>query len=274
MAIKFIKLYYPGQHEKKPKEDAWTLDEKHLIFAVADGVALYENIEYRNKYPNPSPAGKIAQKFCTYFVKYARHTNIKDAFKKANRAVLVLNKNRDRWNPEKAKLYYAATAAFGRIKGRYLEWGHICDAGIAAVAPNGEFMFLDDKCGSANNFTNPDMPSLSLSKYSDFFITLLSRTIYRNTTSSSKRELGYGIITGEKEAERFAVFQKTLLRKNIVYTIFTDGFSPYLKNKGFRNALVSLNPHRMNRIIRRLTQKGRKIKGLFRERTLIAFKII
>jgi len=267
-----LRLYLPdktGLHKSQPpKEDAWALERKRGIFVVADGVHLYKNIEYKGKYPNPSPAGRLAKKFCDVFVKYAKKNNLRTTFKNANRAVWIFNKNRDKATAiENTRVYYAATAAFAKLKDNLLEYGHICDASVSAISKKGKLLFWENNCGF-----NPDFPNWFTKGYSEFATALFNRTIFRNLTLPRGKKLGYGVITGEEAVETYAVFKKIKLRRGVVYVLATDGFTPYLKRQDFRKKLTTFDRKELKKFINGLSQKN-KNPNLKLEKTLIAFKI-
>jgi len=268
--MKILQLYYPDSRHIHPKEDAWAIDEKNKIFAVADGVGMQPGIEYKKIYPNPSSAGKLAQKFCDSFVKHAKNTSIQNAFRKANRLVFVFNKARDKFDITKAEVYYAATAAFGKVRGSYFEYGHICDAGALALDKSGKIIFWENKCHSDSIFENY-FGHLS-QQYSKLLYWYLERTILRNALGPNGEKLAYGVITGEKQAEKYAVFGKIKIKHSAVYILSTDGFDPFIRNKDFRRALLSLDKKIIELVMQKIIAKARNKKLYLSEKTLIAFK--
>ncbi len=265
--MKIIQLYFPHTHRPRlPKEDAWVVDAKNKIFAVADGVHLYKGIEYKKKYPRPSPAGKLAQKFCDVFVRNARRGMLKNAFRKANRSVFIFNKNRDKYSVfQNASCYYAATAAFLRICSRRVEYGNICDAGVAAIGPDGRLLFWNRDHTHHHGF--------DLSRYSEMDRTFLLRTVFRNAVGARGEKKGYGVVTGERAAEIYVRYGKANLRKNAVYLLATDGFEMYLSDLGFRKALFSFDKKKIYAAMTLLQKANKNNDEFFRERALVAVKI-
>jgi hypothetical protein len=253
---------------KLPKEDAWAIDRKNGIFAVADGVHLLKGIEYKGKYPRISRAGTLSQIFCDNFLKFARTQKMGKAFSLANRSVFSINKNRNRHSTfSNAEAYFAATGAFGRIKDRTLEWGNICDSGVAIINARNKIIFwrLDHSHHG---------PCDALIKgYSVLDMSYMFRTIFRNALSSRGKKLGYGVITGEPSAEKYAWFGKKRLREGDMVVFITDGFEEYLKARSFRVALRAMDKKMIENEMMRL-KKIHKGDGEFvSERTLIAVLI-
>lgn len=264
--MKILRLYYPEETVRLPREDAWAIDERRGIFAVADGVHLQEGIEYKGKYPRPSPAGKLAQEFCDNFLKFYRISGIKKAFARSNKSVFHLNKPRDKSKIiSNAGAYYAATAAFGWIRNGVLEWGHICDSSVAVIDSRGKLLLWRTDHTHHNQF------DLILGKYSPLDQSYMLRTVFRNALSPDGEKIGYGVITGELAAEKYAWFGKRKLRKKETVILATDGFESYLGSASFRRALITLDRGRIENTMRQLQQKHKN--EFVSERTLIAVKI-
>lgn len=265
--MKVLKLYYPEERARLPREDAWAVDEKNGLFVVADGVHLLKGIEYGNKYPRPSPAGKLAREFCGNFLKSARRTNLQRAFSLANRSVFHLNRNRKRSETfSRAEAYYAATGAFGRIKKNTLEWGYICDSSITVLSASGKTLFSRTEHKHYNQF-DP-----ILSNYSSLDASYMLRTIFRNALSSRGEKLGYGVITGERSAERYAWFGKRKLHKGEIVVFATDGFERYLQEGVFRSALISFDRQNAEAAMAQLKKAHRHDGGFIVEKTLVAVR--
>lgn len=265
--MKILRLYYPEEQIKLPKEDAFAIDEKDLAFAVADGVHLLPGIEYpRGKnYPAPSPAGKLAQEFCEYFIKFQKRSSVTEAFAKANKAVWHLNKKRRNGMAFlQAEAYYAATASTGRIKGRTLEWMGICDSSITVLDAKGNILFSHTDHVHHNDF------GPILSKYSSLDRSYIFRTIFRNALSRDGKKLGYGVITGQKEAEAYAWSGKRKLKRGDVAIFASDGFEEYLKEPLFRRALLSMGRRPVEEAMEKLQRSHKNDHEFVSERTLIA----
>jgi serine/threonine protein phosphatase PrpC len=273
--MKILQLYYGEERIKLPKEDAWAIDEKRGVFAVADGVHLRKGIEYEGsgeeyktaKYPTPSPAGKLAQEFCDNFLTLARSKNIKQAFASANKSVFRLNKTRDKYGTlSNAETYYAATGAFGRITKNVLEWGNICDASVSVIDEKGNFKLRQTDHRHYNEF-DP-----ILEKYSSLDQSYMLRTIFRNALSPRGKKLGYGVITGEPTAEVYVHYGKQKLQRGDVIVFATDGFEEFLKDISFRKAILTMNRDVIEDAVDKIQKKHRRTPEFVSERTLIAIK--
>ena len=263
--MKIFQLFYPEERIKLPKEDAWAVDRVNNIFVVADGVHLLRGIEYKKKYPKSSPAGTLAQKFCNSFLKSAKRKGMKEAFSEANRSVFSMNKNRDRFATfSKAEAYFAATGAFGRIKNRALEWGNICDSGVAVINAKNQITFW--RLDHSHHGPCDDL----LKGYSGMDGSYMLRTLFRNAISSKGEKLGYGVITGEPSAEKYAWFGKRKLHKNDLVVFMTDGFEKYLQEKSFRVALRTMDKGKVEYAMVHLKKSHPNDGEFISERTLIA----
>lgn len=263
--MRTLKLYYTEERIRLPKEDGCAADVKNGIFAVADGVHLCRGIEYKGAYPWPSPAGKLAQKFCDVFVKTAKKGSIRNAFRKANRAVFSFNRDRDKFSVfENASAYYAGTAAFMRFRGKYVEYGNICDAGVATVDMRGKSLFWSRDHTHHHGY--------DLSSYSAVDQTYLLRTIFRNAVGRRGEKKGYGVVTGESEAEIYVNYGHSALKKNVVYLLATDGFEKYLQEQSFRKALSTMDRNQVGKAVARLKKLHKGDGEFLAEKTLIAVR--
>ncbi|MFA5318908.1 MAG: protein phosphatase 2C domain-containing protein [Candidatus Paceibacterota bacterium] len=135
-----------------PQEDYLLVSENQPIFVVADGVTLnFEKIiEAGANYPNPSPAGQVAQTFCEAVMRSAKakydsfdQNNIIEVFREASREVGRFNQKIGPsaivGNPTG---FFSATGAFVVIKENKAYWASICDAYVAHFdqAMNQKFM--------------------------------------------------------------------------------------------------------------------------------------
>lgn len=266
--MKIFQLYYPEERIKLPKEDAWAVDRKSNTFAVADGVHLVKGIEYEKKYPRPSPAGKLAQKFCDNFLKFSHGKSIEKAFAEANRSVFSINKGRNKYKTFlTAQAYFAATGAFGRIKNNILEWGNICDSGVVVINGRSEITMwkLDHRHHGSSD--------ILMKGYSPVDRTYMFRTTFRNALSPQGEKWGYGVITGEPAAEAYAYLGKRKLHKGDLVVFISDGFEEYLKEKSFRVALRTMNKKVIEQTMVRLKRSHKGDAEFVSERTLLSILI-
>jgi len=83
--------------EGRPIEDALAYDVTKGVFVVADGVSLWEGIEYVGRYPKRSGSARLSRVFCKAFVgSSSRHKqmDIKERFTAGNAAAANVNKDR------------------------------------------------------------------------------------------------------------------------------------------------------------------------------------
>jgi hypothetical protein len=273
--MKILQIYQAEERIILPKEDAWAIDEKRHIFAVADGVHLRKGIEYRGrgmeyksaKYPSPSPTGKLAQAFCNHFLKVARSESLKKAFTSANSSVFRFNKPRNKEETfSKAQAYYAATGAFGRIHKGVLEWGNICDASVLVIDEKGKVVLWQTDHHHHNEF-DP-----ILYQYSALDQSYILRTIFRNALSPRGKKLGYGVITGEPAANAYVRFGRKKLRRGELVVFATDGFEKFLKEISFRKALLTMDRRVADEAAKKIQQKYNHAPEFVSERILLAVR--
>lgn len=235
---KAFSFYDSGFLKNRPREDFSAADTATGVFAVADGVGLWEGIEYVGRYPKVSGSARLSRAFCESFVNYLSHhprATVAAGFRAGNRAAARVNKNRSKYDAfRKHKGLYAATAAMGRVRGRILEWAHICDAGVAVINKNGKLKFREDGC--RHRFPWPK----DVRKYDSSTWTFFARTLVRNAVGKDGGLLGYGVITGEQEAERYLEVGRYRLIPGDVVVFYTDGFAPYFSLPMFRKALAKI----------------------------------
>lgn len=222
----------------RPREDFFAYNSNTGAFAVADGVGLWEGIEYVGKYPKSSGSGRLSKAFCEAFVHhFARYprASVMDGFVAGNTAAKEINRDRSKYDVfRKHRGLFAATAAMACIKGRTLNWAHICDAGVMVIGANGKVKLHKDGCRQHFPWPN-DVRDYEISTW-----TLFARTLVRNAISKENKLLGYGVITGEPEAERYLESGAYRLSPNDVVVLHTDGFAPYLALPEFRKRVAQL----------------------------------
>lgn len=252
--MKVFSLQQTGYFQKRPQEDSLCVDESAGIFAVADGVGLWEGIEYVGNYPRISGSAKLSKVFAETFVKYiARHpdASISEGFRAGNAAAKKINTGRSKYTVfREHKGLFAATAAMAVVRKNILHWSHICDAGVAIIDSKGSLKLRKESCN--HSFSWPK----DSSNYDESTRTLFARTIVRNGVSRAGRPQGYGVITGEPEAEFFLESGKYKLRKGDVVVVYSDGFSPYLSFAPFRKILLAADSDQeLKRAIEKLAEE-------------------
>ena len=261
-----------------PREDFHKISKKYPVFAVSDGVTL--ELDKKGNYPKTSGAGKVARIFCKTIIKEAEkkyHSftvpDLKKIFSEANSKVAEYNKSNGR---EKGKLNYwdfdlfSATGSFVIIKNKFAYWASICDSAVMHFKKNGDIGFKSPDCWNTLKKNLPDgwqkIPETERKK--------IIRKKHRNGISKDGKLIGYGVITGEKEAERYLRLGKFSVQKGDVVMIFTDGFENYVKLERFAKLFLDW-PKNIKTEFKKITnQKSTEDPDKFgRERTIIAVKV-
>lgn len=260
-----------------PREDYFKISEKFPIFAVADGVTL----EYSGgKYPNPSGAGEVAKIFCEAVIKeteksYSRFavSDIKKVFIKANFAVGKYNCSQGRI---KKKLNYldfdlfAATAAFVVIKNNCVYWASMCDSSVIHFNKSGKLKFYSPDCWPNLRKNLPagwaEIPENERIK--------IIRKVYRNGIDGKGNLIGYGVVTGEKIAEKYLNCGKFAVEAGDMIAVLSDGFENYMKLPEFIDMFKKWQNGLGNQVKRFTAKKSLSDpKNFGHERTLIVVKI-
>jgi serine/threonine protein phosphatase PrpC len=263
--LKVFSLANNGLTGKRPFEDALKYDVGSGAFAVADGVTLWEGIEYQGRYPKRSGSAKLARAFCDGFVRYHKQNPSSDflaAFRAGNRSAARVNIGRSKYHIfREHKGLFAATVTTAIVTGRRLDWAHICDAGVAVITKDGKLKMKKDDCRHSFPWFK------DTKQYEASARTFFIRTIVRNAIGPDGQLQGYGVVTGEPEAERYIESGKYSLLPGESAVLFSDGFASYLELPAFRKLIAratSEKEFRMDteKIIREKTRKiRRKIRG-------------
>lgn len=263
-----------------PQEDFLLESKKYPIFVVADGVTLIQYILNSEPYPNPSPAGDVAKIFCQEFIKAAEtqyetftDTDMADCFVQANKAVQKYNtecgrtKNTvDYWKND----FYAATAAFVVIKDTLVYWGSICDSYVTHIQ-NGKVIFSSPQCSALKE---TDGPVFSGDPHDRKTKTIFTWKTKRNGINKENKRIGYGVITGEKESEKYLSSGKFKLKADDTVVLFTDGFEDFLKLPDFTSLLTTWPTDLESRIKNFTKKKSDEDPETFgHERSVIAIRI-
>ena len=264
-----------------PQEDYLLISNRYPIFVVADGVTLIQNLIEKRPYPNPSPAGDVTRIFCEAMVaelefryQSVTESDLREAFRAANAAVGAYNNTHGRtrasvdyWNCD----YVAATAAFAVIKEASVYWGSICDSYVMCFAEDSTLQFKSPNCHDLTEvkpaaFEADEKDPKARAQY-------VWRT-KRNALNASGARVGYGVVTGEHEANRYLSTGSFSAHPGDVITVCTDGFEDHLKRPEFTRLLGSW-PDDLEQQVReqaaRLQEQDPETFG--HERTLIAVKI-
>ncbi len=185
-----------------PQEDYLIALEAPPVFVVADGVTLNfkKLIENKKEYPNPSPAGQVAQIFCEAVQKSVQNKYqnfgedaIKDVFREANHAVAEYNTKIGQSEISGNKTgFYSATGSFVVIKDSKAYWASICDAFFAHFDKDMNLKFM------SSGLCSP-----------------------------------YAVINGEERMSDHLERGVADLTEGDRVFVFTDGFEHYMKNPTF-----------------------------------------
>lgn len=260
-----------------PREDFLAWSKKFSVFAVADGVTL--ELDERGFYPNPSGAGAVAKIFCQAVVRetekvYSRFTvpDLKKVFVAANAAVAEYNRKHGRapgqidyWSRD----LFAATAAWAVVKDNQIYWSVLCDSGVACFDEQGRAKFKSPDCWT---IYRKNLPS-DWTKTPEVERKKTARRVYRNGVNAQGELIGYGVVTGEKAAERYLHRGKFTVNKGDTVFIFSDGFENYINQADFVKIFAEW-PRDLTKKIKTYTaNKSLQDPNNFgRERTLIALK--
>jgi hypothetical protein len=226
--------------EGHPKEDYHIASNDPLVFVVSDGVTLnFERlIETDRKYPNPSPAGIVAEIFCKAVIakgseKFSDISSkcAEDIFRYANTEVGKYNqkvgKSDISGNPTE---YYSATGAFTIVKDRRAYWVSICDAFVAHFSSNMRMKFM------STGYCSP-----------------------------------YAVINGEERMADHIENGVFDLEKGDRVFVFTDGFEYYVKDQDFLSLFIEWDDTLEKRIVDFSRKKNELNSDKYgHERSLIA----
>jgi len=252
--VKVFTYWQSALQETHPREDYSLYDARAGAFAVADGVGLYEGIEYRGRYPRVSGSYRIAHAFCNGFVSYFRgkpNGMLLGGFRAGNAAAKAVNRGRSRYDViERHRCPHAATAAMAVIRKDILEWGRLCDAGVAVISKRGAVKLNKSECSFYVPFRGTVDQGTSLSWI------LFLRTIARNAVGPGGKLLGYGVVTGEKEAEQYLERGKQRLFPGDAVLLYTDGFAPYVTLPQFRRIVAGvIDARELQKQLHKLVEK-------------------
>lgn len=195
---------YLEESYQHPQEDYLIASDLLPVFVVSDGVTLNfkKLVEIKQKYPNPSPAGKVAQIFCEAVQKSAHSKykninkeNITEIFREGNSAVSKYNNEVGESDISgNVTGFYAATGSFVVIKENKGYWASICDAFFAHFDKEMNLKFM------STGLCSP-----------------------------------YAVINGEDRMADHVESGVIDLEEGDRVFVFTDGFEHYVKNPEFAN---------------------------------------
>jgi hypothetical protein len=236
-----------------------------LIFTLADGVT------WRGKggenFPVPSPAKKVADIFTSLIFKVPILEDpeyfLRFYFSLANKKIFEFNLKRLKnkkinwWNIDYAHI----CALLALVKENKLFYGVIGDSGL----------FIFDKNGNIKHQSKPidwfhkNYPFKEFIEKLKFLIQKesenyydgerLTRKYFRNKLDNNYIPYGYGVLTGEKEALFYVIYENVGLENGDVILFFTDGFEPFLNEPEFKKILMSKNKKLIGNFIKEKREK-------------------
>jgi len=245
----FYKMIYqktfPDLKKSHPREDFFL--SRRNIFAIADGITRdplgfkdfsgHDWNEMSKSYPNPSGAALAAKKFCQSFVKSISKIKkidlkaVRQAFLSANHEIGKLNQKNVPKVDYLENDFWACVAAGGVIHQNILFWGAITDCGLAIYKKSGQKKF------QTKNWMRPFEKYLAKNPipFAKPEVRRKIRSEFRNKLKMTHRgkPVGYGALTGEKEAKKFMHFGKVELEKEDLVIFYTDGFEKVISQKDF-----------------------------------------
>ena len=228
---------YTLESSRHPYEDAYAVNERNSVAAVADGVTLRVRMEYTGEYPEQSGSRELARVFCESLTEdRQQYSDIRSLFSHANHACTEVNANRSKYSVlSHQRNLFAATCAAVQIGDDSLEYVRLGDCGIAVVGADGALRYND------NEYERYGPRAADICEYEEFFRTLLFRTVYRNAVDESGDLLGYGIVTGEPEAERYLIEGTIDLRHGDTVLVYSDGFEQEVTAPAFVSGVAACN---------------------------------
>jgi len=235
-------------HHKHSGEDFLSISKKYPIFAVGDGVTLIQYLLEKKEYPNPSPAGEVAKIFCDSVIREAEcryknfsENNTLEVFEYANGTVRKYNEKNGRtndsvdywWND-----FYASTGAFVVIKENWVYWASICDSYVLHFDGNGMCKFKSPEC---NSFEEAAAPQYDRALNDPIAKAQYTWRYKRNGINAERKKVGYGVITGELNANLYLAKGGFKVESGDLILVITDGFEKYIEIPEFISILNKSN---------------------------------
>lgn len=264
-------------YENHPREDYHLQSETLPIFVVADGVTLKRDAA--GNYPIPSGAFEVAKIFCEAVMEEAEKRyeafgehDLVEVFCIGNEAARRFNDskciNKDTINYRDFD-FFSATTAFVLIKDKTAYWWSLCDSGVAAFDAEGNMLFQSppdwperQQAKDRIRLTHPDESELNKQL----------RRAYRNMIDSEGGSIGYGVVTGEKEAEAYLHRGSFKIDPAIVILVYTDGYEDYVGVPEFIRILNQWPEDLADKLDAYMESKNAEDIKFGRERSLFAIK--
>lgn len=259
-----------------PIEDQFYVNNHEMI--VADGITRdptgVSNLEeysfelLMEKYPRPSGAELAARMIVETFA----HTKgtLKERLIECNQAVLKLNHIYIQKCDYLQNDYYGAVASCVQINENKLDYAYICDCGIIVYNQAGKIKFQteDDK----EQYSDPYIRTIGIPWHLPKARVIVRRD-YRNNLSNIKEGkcVSYGALTGEESASFFIQCGQLELSFGDIVAVYSDGFTPFLKEPQFITLLQNFEMNTFEEYIAVKSSQDPEQYG--KEKTILLMKI-
>ncbi len=273
---KRLDVFTPN-HKGQPREDYHLASEKYSIFVVADGVTLKRDKD--GNYPSESGAGVAAKIFCETVMHEAEkiydiftEKDLKELFSKGNSAVGEYNRSQGRIKENidyREFDFFAVTASFLLIKEEIGYWWSIHDSGISFCDSSVNELFRSPELWSVKEkelIRPQDMTETEWNKF--------KKRTYRNKVGIDGDLIGYGVATGEIEAENYLNIGSMELKDRYLVFLFTDGFVNYISLDGFKSMFTDWGTDLEQKVVSFSEMKIEEDCALYgQERSIIAVRL-
>ena len=234
-----------------PEEDSFLSSCNTLT--VADGVtrdpseslpdigSLFGKVEFALNYPRPSPAKHVADIFCSTsldFLSKSHSVNldsISEAFKQANQAIAKYNLE-NLPNPDYLTNDFAGcVSALANITQDVVNWGYICDSGLAIFDKSGDLIFKTEDQGPTkqDKYIWQDT-GLKDNSWENPLARKIIREKYRNNPSELH---SFGVLTGEPSALNYVQTGQEYFKPGDQVIVYTDGLEKVIESGKFADEL-------------------------------------
>jgi serine/threonine protein phosphatase PrpC len=219
------------------------------IFALADGIGWRGS--GKENFPTPSPAKKAADIFTSLIYKIKPFDDLeyflRFYFSLANKKIFEFNLKRLKnekinfWNVDYAHI----SALLALIKGNKIFYGLIGENSVLVINKKGKIKHQSKKIDwFYKNYPFKDfikkLDSLRKKEFRNYYdMERLGRKYFRNKLDANYIPYGYGVLTGEKDALIYVIYDKVDLEKEDIVLLFTDGFLSYLDEPEFKKIILS-----------------------------------
>lgn len=255
-----------------PVEDQFDANDCEII--VADGITRDPiGVSDLNAYsfeqvPRPS-GGELAARTV---VETFRNTtgNVKEKLIQCNQAVKKLNEMYIKKCDYLQNDYYGAVASCIQINENILDYAYICDCGVIVYDALGaiKFQTVDDK----EKYSDPYINQIGIPwNLPEARVTV--RRDYRNNLDNIKdgKCISYGALTGEESAISFIKFGQIELSDGDFIAVYSDGFTPFLKDEQFIELFCNFDQIKFETFINSKSLENPDKYG--KEKTIVLMKI-